>query len=222
MKEEEEEAIQTRPAGKPGKVEVFTIPLGQGDSTVIKCPGPNSDISIIDMGCHGVCESMDIVQYVDLIETQFLGNDYSRLKRVFLTHPHDDHMKFAWNGNMEGLLEKWSAYYREYADEENALLDVYLGSLNGWQKKSDFIDFLKFGGIYDEDDPDTIIEVGNGFNVVDKSKWTSGNEITLCTAPRTVVTVTIVTSGPNAGSMLILFLLLQILKFVYLCTQRAN
>ena len=165
---------------------------------------------------------MDIVQYVYLIESQFLGDDYSRLKRVFLTHPHDDHMKFAWNGNMEGLLEKWSAYYREYADEDDALLDVYLGSLNGWQKKLDFIEFLKFDGTYVEDDPDTIIEVGNGFNVVDTSKWTSGNEITLCTAPKTVVTVTVVTSGPNARSMVILFFLLQVLKFVYLCTQGTN
>jgi len=141
------------------EVEVFTIPIGQGDSTVIKCPGPEGDISIIDMGCldpGNGCRGMSVEKYVTLIERQFLGRDdsraadYSRLKRVFLTHPDADHMNYGWvegrgpnnkptgQGTGAGLLEKWSQ------NRGNNKIDVHLGNKAPWEKdKPGFVDFLK-------------------------------------------------------------------------------
>merc|ERR1719239_226633 len=143
---------------KAAEVEVFTIPIGQGDSTVIKCPGPRGDISIIDMGCYDPgdgCRGMSVEEYVAEIGTQFLGRDLNgefkwwRLKRVFLTHPDADHMNYGWvegrgpddeptgQGTGAGLLEKWSQ------NRQNNDLFVYLGNRAPWQTaKPGFVGFL--------------------------------------------------------------------------------
>ena len=113
-----------------------TIPVGQGDSTVIRCPS-SGDISIIDMGCDGGCQGMSLEQYVTHIETEFLGNDFKRLKKVFLTHPDDDHMNYGYDkGIKEGLLEKWL--------KKGVSLDIYLGDRDAWVKaKGDFVTWLE-------------------------------------------------------------------------------
>jgi len=72
---------QNQDSGPNTEVAVFTIPVGQGDSTVIKCP--NGDISIVDMGCKGGCQGMSLQQYIIYIETEYFGNDYKKLKKVF-------------------------------------------------------------------------------------------------------------------------------------------
>ena len=142
-------------------MEVFTIPIGQGDSTVIKCH--SGDISIIDMGCldpgGNGCRGMPVEKYVTLIETRFLGGgdgqlDYSRLKRVFLTHPDADHMNYGWveergpnnkptgQGTGAGLLEKWS----QKSQNNELLVDllVYLGNKAPWEDdKLGFVEFLE-------------------------------------------------------------------------------
>ena len=109
---------------------MFTLPVGQGDSTVIKCP--NGDISIIDMGCRGGCEHMSITQYVKFIETHFLidFDSYSGLKQVFLTHPDADHINFAYDGKGNGLMEKWLEWVETYGGGED--LHIYLTNNEAW------------------------------------------------------------------------------------------
>ena len=130
-------------------VKVNTVPVGQGDSTVIECP--NGDISIIDMGCFVFGEGgqsdgsdgcpMGRKGYAKFIEKTFLEEGYSNLKHVFLTHGHADHMNYAYSGNGEGLLEKWSENWKAEGGDK---LDIYIGDKDGWNlpSKKNFIAFL--------------------------------------------------------------------------------
>jgi len=167
---EEDQAVRAE------EVEVFTIPIGQGDSTVIKCPGEKGDISIIDMGCLDYlgtgCQSMSVEKYVEEIERQFLNFDYSRLKRVFLTHPDEDHLNYGYSGSGEGLLEKWSKWYQVQTGESKLKLDVYLGNFKTWNDNQE--SFVK-----------DLEEEAKGFNPRWHQKgvtsdWSDFRSITIC------------------------------------------
>ena len=124
---------------------VTTVPIGQGDSTVIHCPTSTGDVSIIDMGCFGGCPDMTIKQYVHEIEFQFLavtpGNQagYRKLKRVFLTHADADHVNYAYDGKGNGLLEKYERNWEQGVTP----LDVYIGNYQSWSvEKPALVNFL--------------------------------------------------------------------------------
>ena len=189
VKEEDEEAIETRPRvnkkcnkkkPSPTPVKVFTIPVGQGDSTVIKCS--NGDITIIDMGCHGGCAMNNVGEYVDLLlSKRFLNGDFTRLKHVFLTHPDIDHMNYAHDSVGMGLLQQWSN------NRMGKTLPVYIGYKNGASKNT-LISFLE--------------TAGNGFTL------TSGpyhlEDIKICSNPTTnirIIASDVSTASANAMSM---------------------
>merc|ERR1712180_113309 len=100
-------------AGKMGLedyLEVYTVPVGQGDSTLIRCLD-GGEVSIIDMGCAIAGDCLKLLQYVSEIEEyldQGQGLDYRLLKRVFLTHPDYDHFSYAWVRGGGGLLQKYA------------------------------------------------------------------------------------------------------------------
>ena len=161
-------------SGPNTEVAVFTIPVGQGDSTVIKCP--NGDISIVDMGCKGGCQGMSLQQYVIYIETEYFGNDYKKLKKVFLTHPDEDHMNYGYDeGKQVGLLVQWL--------EKGVSLDIYLGERAAWFKaKRKFVEFLEL------QKPRINLH------------WEEYGDVQICSEPKTTINIIasdLVTSQPD-------------------------
>jgi len=78
------------------EVKVYTVPVGQGDGTIIKCPGSDGKITILDIGQtstknqHGVDEEL-LFKFLEKI-----GGPYwqENVDNIFLTHPDEDHYSF--------------------------------------------------------------------------------------------------------------------------------
>ena len=100
-------------------VKVVTIPVGQGDSTLIECPGPNGDMTLIDMGADEYALSKST--YVEQVLAH--TGDGARLKHIFLTHPDKDHIShgLATQEN-DGLL-----------NQINSNVKIYIGKKDGWE-----------------------------------------------------------------------------------------
>jgi beta-lactamase superfamily II metal-dependent hydrolase len=72
------------PRPRRGTLRIFALPVGQGDGHVIQCPSGN--LSIIDLGtssANGFWGANRI--------TEFIGDQFSRISNVVLTHNHADH-----------------------------------------------------------------------------------------------------------------------------------
>jgi len=185
-------------------VQVFTIPVGQGDSTVIRCP--NGEISIIDMGCLGGC-GITQADYINLIKTSVLGNDYSKLKRVFLTHPDDDHLNYGYAysaAGASGLLIDW-----RNNKPTGAKLDVYLGnSFAWWVAQKNFVTFL-----------DTTADLKKHW----KSNWQAHPDVQICSDPSTTIKIIAsdlatgaIANSKNARSMVMSLRIGDVKKMLFL------
>ena len=67
---------------------IYVLPVGQGDSTVIQCPSQyGGNITVVDSGC---CKSTNymIAQNV----TNFLNGQ--TIEMIFLSHPDKDHINY--------------------------------------------------------------------------------------------------------------------------------
>merc|ERR1712126_758963 len=81
------------------EIEIYTIPVGQGDGTIIKCPGEEGKITILDMGNsrnkrnflqRGI-DSKILIKFLNAIA----GDNWeSKVDNIFLTHPDRDHISF--------------------------------------------------------------------------------------------------------------------------------
>ena len=80
---------------------ILTLPVGQGDSTIIKCPKSNIFI-IIDMGSSKGAGFVDLKGTQNLLKGEeystqvlnFIKDNNGQIKEIFLTHPHRDHLSF--------------------------------------------------------------------------------------------------------------------------------
>ena len=71
------------------KLNIYALPVGQGDCTVIQCPRADGDrITIIDAGSSKVTG----FTREDLVD--FLRLDEVTIQSIFLTHPDLDHIKY--------------------------------------------------------------------------------------------------------------------------------
>ena len=73
-------------------MEFHALPVGQGDCTMIRCPGPNEYIVIVDCGSSG-------------------GNRFTpqQVEQIIITHPDRDHFNYLpsinWNkGNIQAVI----------------------------------------------------------------------------------------------------------------------
>ena len=98
-----------------GYVKVVTIPVGQGDSTLIQCPGTDGDMTLIDMGADHFALSKDT--YIK----QVLAHTGVHLKHIFLTHPDLDHISHGLGD--DGLIKKIGSSVK-----------VYIGRKVGWDE----------------------------------------------------------------------------------------
>ena len=110
---------------------MFTIPVGQGDGTVIKCPNDDGYMSIIDMGQmngKGLVHKDDLIKNLGLDEDGngklFWGKNICKLENIFLTHKDRDHTSF-----IPEILEK-------FKKECTKKLNIYIsGELTSYNKK---------------------------------------------------------------------------------------
>ena len=75
-------------------VKVFTIPVGQGDSTLIECPNIGG-FTLIDMGSTNA--ALNKIVYVKHV-LAYTGNG-ANLRHIFLTHPDADHINYGYVNN---------------------------------------------------------------------------------------------------------------------------
>ena len=102
-----------------GYVKVVTIPVGQGDSTLIQCPGTDGDMTLIDMGADHFALSKNT--YVEQVLAHTGGG--VRIKHIFLTHPDKDHISHGLStAENVGLLNKIDSDVK-----------IYIGAKIGWQ-----------------------------------------------------------------------------------------
>ena len=85
---------------------IYALPVGQGDCTVIQCPRTSTvngkgDITIIDAGT-----------FKDHFDPKAFGNYLkgARIKYVILTHPHKDHYSLI-DSILDGHTEKLKVYH---------------------------------------------------------------------------------------------------------------
>ena len=126
-------------------VKVFTLPVGQGDSTIIECPNKNGlpgDITIIDMGAtHHAYGRNAFIRDVK----EFVGN---RIGHIFLTHADDDHINHG---------------YKRYRDKISGILvdlvripghpkiKVHLNAEDNWSDAENLLRWLKGDPTKDKD-----------------------------------------------------------------------
>ena len=86
------EAKRKKPAGYSfppanSNLNIFALPVGQGDCTVIQCPSAyGGEISIIDAG-SSANTGFTKTQVIDAFNGQ-------TVETIILTHPHDDHINY--------------------------------------------------------------------------------------------------------------------------------
>ncbi|XP_065913469.1 uncharacterized protein [Dysidea avara] len=78
-------------------VQVYALPVGQGDCTIIQCPS-SGDIIVFDCGSSGANRIPP--SYVQT----FLGNNINKVRYIFLTHANKDHYNYlyeitTWNNS---------------------------------------------------------------------------------------------------------------------------
>lgn len=76
-------------------MEFHALPVGQGDCTMIRCPGPNEHVVIVDCGSSGGrrLSSQQVENY--------LRPYFDQVVAIFITHPDRDHFNYLphinWN-----------------------------------------------------------------------------------------------------------------------------
>ena len=69
-------------------LQVYALPVGQGDCTIIQCPTPSSEIAVVDCGSSGGTR----LGYNAV--ANFLGNQKNNVAIIFITHPDNDHFSY--------------------------------------------------------------------------------------------------------------------------------
>merc|ERR1711972_955203 len=120
-----QEQIQKK---EKGILKVYTIPVGQGDSSMIVCPGKNSDVTFIDMGSenHALTKERFGSSVMDFTENG------KRIKHIFFTHPDSDHINYFLGAT--GLFQKLikSPDLREEIGESRVKIKIHIGTLANW------------------------------------------------------------------------------------------
>ena len=125
-------------------MKVVTIPVGQGDSTLIECPGPNGDMTLIDMGSDHFALSRKTYIKEVLDHT----DNGARLKYIFLTHPDKDHISHGLDLNEGDNVDHEGLITKIKAAKADSSIEVYLGKKDGWttegsQSAKDLINMFK-------------------------------------------------------------------------------
>lgn len=122
-------------------VRVVTLPVGQGDSAMIECPGTNGQygqnsnggITFIDMGSLRSTDAIDRISFVNEVMRYTDGG--RRLKRIFFTHPDADHINFASPStdlrNPEHLLPQL------VKSKKAKNIDIHIGYEDIWKREKD-------------------------------------------------------------------------------------
>ena len=99
---------------------IYALPVGQGDCTVIQCPKTDGDkITIIDAG-----SSKKIgFKGDDLVKFLRLGKDGVTIKSIFLTHPDKDHINY-----IDAILKAYGKKVPVYHSCEWSLYSVHVKS----------------------------------------------------------------------------------------------
>jgi len=121
----------------PNEIKVYTVPVGQGDGTIIKCP--NGDITLLDMGNDmdmsliNNHRGIDANVYMELLRQ--IGNDnwFNRVNKIFLSHPDLDHYSF-FNKVREEI---------NIRTQGNKNINVFIGGSIGDYNKN-YADFKKW------------------------------------------------------------------------------
>ena len=78
-------------------LQVYALPVGQGDCTIIQCPKPSGKIIVFDCGSSGFGHGYGLnAQQV----AEFLGDQFNKVTAIFITHPDEDHYSYLdqiWN-----------------------------------------------------------------------------------------------------------------------------
>ena len=162
-----------------GYVKVVTIPVGQGDSTLIQCPGTDGDMTLIDMGADHFALSKNTYVEQVLVHTR----DGSRLKHIFLTHPDKDHISHGLSAAENvGLLNKI-----------NSNVKIHIGDRSGWQN--------------DESAKEILNIIGRKANLILQQKPQQLQEIDICGTISPAVKLQFITSDKgrtkNSKSMVL-------------------
>ena len=93
---------------------IYALPVGQGDCTVIQCPRPNGDgrsvITIIDAGSNRKKIGFNRVEVVNFLRLRERGANRVRIEYIFLTHPDEDHINYI-DAILDAYNESVSVYH---------------------------------------------------------------------------------------------------------------
>ena len=97
-------SVKAQPGTIPAptnSLQVFALPVGQGDCTFIQCP--NGNIIVYDCGSSGGARMTEYGVQV------WLNNSINRVSYILITHPHSDHHSYLpeimWNYNaLQGII----------------------------------------------------------------------------------------------------------------------
>ena len=91
------DTIVSLPPPVPGVLQVYGLPVGQGDCTIIQCP--NGNVIVFDCGSSSTAQGWGYVQVQN-----FLGNSINNVQIIMLTHGDSDHSNYLplipWNANI--------------------------------------------------------------------------------------------------------------------------
>jgi len=110
----------------PYQVKIWTVPVGEGDATVIQCP--TGELSLVDLGkskyvnpSSGIQSADQFIRFLEMISStnpDVNRRDWRALaKNIFLSHSDEDHYSF-FNKVLEKIDE------RQNADKK---LKIYIG-----------------------------------------------------------------------------------------------
>ena len=121
--------IGTIPAPIPGTLQVFAVPVGQGDCTIIQCP--NGNIAVVDCGTSG---GNRVTAYG--VE-KWLDTSINRVSYILITHPDRDHQNYLPDiftdvTNIVGVIIGASLY--NYTDKVNNKTFNWLNNLGTLNK----------------------------------------------------------------------------------------
>ena len=84
-------------------LQVYALPVGQGDCTIIQCPKPSGKIIVFDCGSSGFGHGYGLnAQQV----AEFLGDQFNKVTAIFITHPDEDHYNYLnqiWNAQNNNI-----------------------------------------------------------------------------------------------------------------------
>jgi len=171
---------------KPVNVRVTTLPVGQGDSTMIECadnngnfgPEAGGNITFIDMGST----KSDTIQKNDFLkEVWDYTNAGKRIKRIFLTHPDADHVNWAFTKEL-----KIPNSMLTMLGNSKQNVEIHVGYRDMWTKvpasaSAQLVDYID--------------KTDNNLKLIDQSSRGIGKRIHLCGDKTQDVDLIVIDSG---------------------------